>query len=355
MAVDLETFMEWANDRFGPENIKIKNTAHGTEVCTHSFYAHRKGIEDYKFHLWMNPTGGKSKHPEKGSFRCWKTDAMGSLVHLVAEVDGIPYEEAEEKICGLTSLRSLEQRVHALFGHKEEMAAVQAKEEPATPKVIELPDSTYEIEKMGQSHFMRIRARQYLASRKLPTDGLHVCIGGDYKNRIIIPYYNWDGDLIWYNARLMSDKNDVLRYMKCKAEGLSQEDVLFMTEWPRAGSKIYIMEGEFDALTMKICGLVGCAVGGKFMSDTQIEMIRQYEPVLAFDADDSGMEALINIGRTLLEKGFERVWYVRPPKAYKDWNKLLVQKDAEIIKWYVNKYQKPFTPDTPDILLSMRL
>lgn len=355
MAVDFETFMEWATDRFGAENLKIKHTAHGTEIMTHSFYAHRKGIEDHKFHLWMNPSGGKSKHPEKGSFRCWKTDTMGSLVNLVADWDGISYEEAEEQICGITSLRALEQKVHEMFGHKEEMAEIAEKQAPPPKKLVELPPFTYEIKTMPKTHFMRLKAEAYLAHRKLGTDGLYVCCNGDYKNRIVIPYLNWDGDLIWYNARLMSDKKDVLRYMKCKAEGLTQEDVLFMTDWPKAGTKIYIMEGELDALTMKLCGLVGCAVGGKFMSDTQVEMIRQYEPVLAFDADDSGLEALISVGTTLLEKGFEKVSYVRPPVAYKDWNKLLVQKDAAIIRWYVQKYEKPFTPDTPDILLSKRL
>jgi DNA primase len=157
----------------------------------------------------------------------------------------------------------------------------------------------------------------------------------------------------------MYDKKGALRYMKAK--NVPQDDVLFMTEWPRAGTKIYIMEGEFDALSLRQAGLVACALGGKSISDTQIEMIRQYEPVLAFDADegefkeDTGLQALINVGMTLLERGFHKVSYVRPPKVYKDWNKLLVERNAPTIKAYVERFEKPFTTSTPDLLLAAKL
>lgn len=362
MAVDYETFLQWAKDRFGADAIKIKNTSHGIEILTHSFYAHQKGIEDYTYNLWMCPSGGKSKHPEQGSFRCWKTDTMGSLVRLVADYDCIPFEDAEAFIGSSGSLRELERRVHEFFGHKEQVAEMDKATEIEMPKGVVLPDSTYNIDSLPSNNFMKKKAVNYLKERKLSTTGLHVCVAGDYKNRIVIPYFDKEGNLIWYNARLMSDKKGVIKYMKCKSDGLkiTQEDVLYMTSWPEAGSKIYIMEGEFDAKSISMAGLVGCAIGGKFMSETQIEMIRQYEPVLAFDADagfkkDAGLQALIEVGRSLLEKGFPKINYVRPPKAFKDWNKLLVEKNAKTIYDYIKHYEKPFTSFTPTILLSQNI
>lgn len=355
MAVDFDLFQEWAIDHFGEANIKIRNTAHGVEICTHSPWSEAKiGKVDNKFHLWMSPSGGKSAHPEHGSFRCWLTDRMGSLVRLVAETDRISFEEAEDRICGASSLRALEQRVHEFFGHKEEVEAMSEAVE-VKPTTVELPPFAFLIDKMAPTHFMRSKARQYLSKRKIPTEGLYVCVAGDYVNRIVVPYYNADGELIYYNARLMSDKKDVLRYMKCPAEIVAQENVLYMTEWPKPGSKVYTMEGEFDAKTMQISGLVGCACGGKFMSDAQIELIRGYEPVLAFDADGAGLKAMIDTGMALLEKGFPKVSFVRPPAVYKDWNKLLVERNAETIRAYINRYEKPFTADTPALLLSNRL
>lgn len=357
MAVCFDSFMEWATDRFGAENIKLKNTPHGTEVCTHSYFAERKGIEDNKYHLWMNPSGGKGKRqPGKGSYRCWKTDAMGTLVQLVAEYDSIDYDEAEELICGATSLRSLEKKLEEFFSPKVEAAV----EIPETPRQrLELPDWSFLITGMSDSHHMKRLATEYLAKRGLPPDGLYVCTNGDHKNRIVIPYYGKAGELIWFNARAMQDGKNVLRYMKCRAEGLSQDDVLYMTSWPEPGTKVYIMEGEIDALSVARAGLVGCAVGGKSLSDTQAEMLRSYQPVLAFDADsgveDHGLNAMIRIGRDLLGRGISCVRYVRPPRALKDWNKMLSQHGAKLLGDYVAKFEKPFTEDTPAVLLSRQI
>ena len=120
MAVDFDTFLEWANDRFGVFNVKVRHTRHGTEICTHSPWSEERiGKTDKKFKLWMNTEGGKDHVPE-GAYRCWLTDESGTLVDLMSKWDGIPYEEAEEILCGVSSLRTLEQKVHEFFGFHEE-------------------------------------------------------------------------------------------------------------------------------------------------------------------------------------------------------------------------------------------
>lgn len=350
--VDFDVFYDWCKDRFGESNLKIRNTAHGVEICTHSYFAQRKGIDDNKFHLWMNPSGGKSKHPETGSYRCWKTDEMGSLVSLVARFDGIDYDDAEELICGSTSLRILEQRVNEFFGLKEEDPFEQAPQ--PEPTEMQFPDYTFYIDKMSDVNFWKIRATTYLSERKILTEGLYICTEDpEYGNRIIIPWYDKDEKLVFWNARTMNKSSKVIRYLKPKKA--DQDSVLFMTEWPAAGQKIYIMEGEFDAISLQLAGLYGCACGGKHLSDTQIEMIRCFEPVLVFDADESGLKALIDVGNSLLERGFPKVSYVRPPTAYKDWNKLLQCRDAETVKMYINKFEKPFTTITEDMLKAKHL
>ncbi len=352
MAVDFDLFYDWAVDRFGETNLKLRHTAHGDEITTHSFFAlDQLGKDDRKFHLWMNTEGGK-KNIEGGAYRCWLTDEMGSLISLVSKVDGITYEEAEETITGTTSLRNLEKKVDEFFGHKSEVDDMNIAD-VIEAEEIEWPDFCFEIDKMSPSNYWRVRARRYLAERKIPTEGLWVCIGGDFENRIMIPYYDRDGKMVFYNGRTMSPNKKVLRYMKI-VEG-DQDSVLYMTSWPAPGSKIYVMEGELDAKSLALCDLVGCACGGKYLSDTQTELIRGYRPVLVFDADESGLEALINVGVALMERGLTGLRYVRPPKAYKDWNKLLVQRNTQTVKAYIERFEKPFTAMTGDLLLSNRL
>ena len=352
MAVDHNMFLDWAVDRFGEANVRVKHTAHGVEIETHSFFAlEQLGKDDRKYHLWMNTEGGK-KQIEGGVFRCWLTNEMGSLISLVSKVDGITYEEAEELITGTTSLRNLEKKVDEFFGHKAEVDDMNIAD-VIEAEEIEWPDFCFEIDKMSPSNYWRVRARRYLAERKIPTEGLFVCTGGDFENRIMIPYYDRDGKMVFFNGRTMSSNKKMLRYMKI-IEG-DQESVLYMTSWPALGSKIYVMEGEFDAITLGLCDFVGCACGGPYLSDTQIELIRGYKPILVFDADEAGLEALVRVGDTLMERGFVGLRYVRPPKVYKDWNKLLVRRNSQTVKAYIDRFEKPYTAMTGDLLLSNRL
>lgn len=349
MSVDYDAFLIWATERFGEENIKLRKD----EICTHSFFARDAGIEDNKYHLWMNPSGGKKELPH-GAYRCWKTDAMGSLVSLVSMLDNIPFDEAEELICDTLSLRALEAKLDAfmenLYGPSLEVSVAEME----SSQQIALPPHTYRITKMTDMSSWKRKATQYLQSRKLPVEPFYVCIDGNYSNRIVIPYYNRDGVLIWYNARTMSKKQSVLKYMKPDLEDdseLTQENVLYFPKWPRKGQKVYITEGEFDAYSLFLSELIGGACGGKFLSETQINMLRDYTVVLVFDGDKWGKGAVIDNGEQLLQQGFQPR-YVRPPAAYKDWNKLLEKKGPEAIRAYIERYEKPYTQDTRAILLA---
>lgn len=351
MAVDYDAFLTWAEDKFGRENIKIRSS-NGGEICTHSFFAHQAGIEDWKYHLWMNPSGGKNqlKH---GAYRCWKTDKKGSLVALVAMLDHISFEEAEAQLCGESSLRALERRCHEFFGAKDAYADVP-EVAPAPKPDVEFPEHTMFLKDMTPGSFKRLDAEKYLRERKLPLDKYALCLGDkDFENRIIIPYYDRDGKLIYYNARTMSKKKNILRYRKC--DGVEQDTVLYFPKWPEPGDRIYLMEGEFDADSVALAGFFGCGCGGKFLSEGQIEMLRPFQVTLAFDADKWGLEAMNRIGMQLLEKGFSGLKYVRPPKVYKDWNKLLQERNSPVVRAYIERFEKPYSAATADLLKSRDL
>lgn len=356
MAVDYDNFYEWAKGYFGAQNLKIRKTAHGVEICAPSFFAIQQGIEEHGHHLWMNTEGGKKKI-EGGAYRCWKTDAQGSLISLVADCDGVSYDEAEEALTGTSSFRSLEQKVHEFFGFVDNTQPAPpkiVKEEEEEPEGVQFPDYTFLIDRMDHRSHWRIRARRYLSDRKIPSTGLFVCTEDkEYGNRIIIPWYDRDHNLIFWNGRTMSDNKKILRYTKPKRG--DQEHALFMTDWPEPGTKVYLMEGEFDAITLGMADFTACACGGKSLSDAQINMLRGYQIVLAFDADESGKSALVEIGNALLERGFSQTKWVRPPVFYKDWNKLLQERNIQTVKAYVERFEKPYTTTTADDLLANRI
>lgn len=334
--VDFESFVDWCELHF-PGEVVVK----GKEVRINSVFA----PEDNKQHLWCNPYGGKH-HREHGVYHCFKTEKKGTLIGLVMEVDNCSYEEAKELLSGNTPLRILEEELDKFFQNKEE-------EKESQEIKIKLPEYTYLINTLPRSSLLRMEAEDYLSKRKLPTDGLYVnSQHDDYKNRIIIPYYDAKGKLIYFNGRAMVDRDNVLRYRGPEKEiGIGKGDVIYATSWPIKGSKVYLTEGELDALTLKICGFNGMACGGKALSDAQVEYIRNYKVCLALDEDEAGFSGILEMSQKLTLAQVNNVTFVRPPVGLKDWNKMLVKFNPEIIVAWIEKYEKAIDEFTTMTLL----
>ena len=334
MSIDFDLFLNWAEARF--KDVVVK----GNEIKINSIFC-----EDYKHHLWCNPSGGKN-HLPYGVFHCWKTDTKGSLPSLIMKVDNCSFEDALEILDSTnTRLEDLEKKVAEIFEKKPKQNFLEIEKSK-----IDFPKGAYFLDDLPSVNYYRKNAEDYIKKRKISPKGLLVCTEGDYKNRIIIPYYNRSSELIYYNGRSLSENNS-LRYLgPPKSLGVGKGDVLFVPEWPTEGEKLYLTEGEFDALSLRQCGLYSAAFGGKALSDAQVEILKPYIPVLCLDADKAGADALLVMGDFLLKKGFSDVYFVRAPKEYKDWNGMLQNSGEKLIRFYINSNEKRY-----DFLKSIEL
>ena len=337
MSVDFDLFLNWAESRFDSAVVS------GDEIKLNSIFCH-----DVKHHLWCNPSGGKNNLPY-GVFHCWKTDKKGSLITLVMLVDKCSFDEALETLEKTNSnLEDLEKRVDELFNKKQEETYLVVKEK------IALPYGTYKFEDLPSYNKIRSKAELYLKNRKINLNKVLVCVSGEYRNRVVIPYYDKEDNLIYYNTRSLSDFG--LRYLgPPKKIGVGKGDVLFVPEWKPSGEKIYLCEGEFDALSLSQAGHNSAAFGGKNLSEEQIKIIEDYIPVLCLDADSAGGDALIKMGEKLLEKGFKEIYYVRAPKQFKDWNSMLINSGEKIIKFYIKLNEKRFDFTTNTLLNGLKI
>jgi len=316
MLVDFDTFLGWAEARFGDALVA------GKEIKVNSIFT-----DDHKHHLWCCP--------EKGVFHCWKTDEKGSLTKLVAVVDGCSFSEAAERIGArhTNSVRIMEERLREIHGQPKS----------STGKMV-LPPSTFRIASLSSDNHYRRNAEAYIKSRKLPLGNLMVCIAGEYKDRIVIPYYDQDGNLVYWNSRDLTGKH-YLRYRGPKKEdvGTGKEDVLWMDGWPKPKTKIYLTEGEFDAMSLNLTSLTAAACGGKSVSEKQLEMLKHNKIAIAFDADKSGAGALHKLG-TICEHAQNdmEVTFIRPPTNYKDWNEMLVDAGPRVMAMYIQQNERVF-------------
>jgi DNA primase len=348
MKISPEIFIVWCESRF--EDVLIQ----GNEVRLNTVFPTPSGREDRDHSLWCNPSGGK-QHIDCGIFHCFKSDQHGSLISLIQVVDNCDYETALETLGGENAaLKDLERKLKEFFDKKSQPKE-EEDEEPVT--ALALPPYTSLISDLSAFNFHRVHAEVYLFNRKLPVDGLMICTGGgQFRQRIIIPYYDQTGELIYFNGRYIGNLPNVGKYKgPNKNLGIGKSDVLYLPFWPSQESKIYLTEGEFDALSIYYSGknteheLYAGAFGGKSLSEKQVEMIRHYRPVLCLDTDRAGKEGLTKMAQILRSKGLTPT-FVRPPKIYKDWNAMLQKVGSEGLVYYILKNEKPL-----DDLALMRL
>lgn len=333
-AVDFDIFLTWVEEHF--DVVKVK----GKRVRINSIFCEHLG-GDEKQHLWCRPY--------TGHYHCYKSGKKGTLYELVMAVEKCAYDQAVDILGGDQTLRYLEAKLEAFLNGEG------ANTQPVKPR-LELPPYTFPIKDLLPQY--KEPVEKYLQSRKIPIHGLYYCIQGDFYGRIVIPYYNSDGELIYFNARALK-KEVKLRYRGPEAgTGFKKEEVVWMSFFPKKGAKIYLTEGEFDAMTLNLMGFHGCATGGKDVGQLQINMIRDYEVCLAFDTDPSGREAFRQLGWNLYQSGVKRVSFIRPPEPYKDWNEMYAGNpdkgkpalDEKIIRAYIFKNEKPFNEFTSSLL-----
>ncbi len=331
--IDFDCFWEWAVKRFGDDNV-IRN---GDEVRINSPFVPEYDPDD-GHHLWCNP--------DKNAYHCFKSNEHGNLRQLVSQMEGCPFYDVDD-ILGINEIRNLEKKLAEFFAEKKE-----SKKKVLPVEGLELPPEAFKIVNLPADNRFRKKAEEYLAKRKIPVDDFFVCVGGKYANRILIPYYDKDGKLFYYNTRDISNKSS-LRYLGPPKEvGIGKSDVIWIKSWPAVGSKVYLCEGEFDAASLWEAEFYGAACGGKTLSDKQGLLLQDYGVVICFDLDKYGQEALHKIGRFIRSNsGYARkIGYVKPAQGFKDWNDMLVKLGKGALHLYIQKYEKPITANDIDIM-----
>jgi hypothetical protein len=153
-------------------------------------------------------------------------------------------------------------------------------------------------------------------------------------NQLVIPWYNDDGDIIYYQKRNMY-KNPSMKYLFPKnmfkpIAGLDNIDISF--------KYIICFEGFFDSIFVKN----GVCIGGKNLTNNQKKLIKDRYPyhkiVLAFDNDSAGMNAMLKEYNESSSNVSFLYWFDK--SEFKDINDHIINTNDNIF-------------DTPDKLLPM--
>lgn len=318
MEINEENFASWITNRF-PECI-VSNG----QFRVNSFFSEKP---DKEKKLYCTPS--------INSYHCFKTDESGNLLKFISIVDKISFAQAA-RLMNITIENQFEDCMEEFFQEK------YSKEDPKIiPHSINLPPYSCLISELSVLSPNRKKTLDYLNNRKIPIDGLYFCSDGEYKNRIIIPYYGFKKEIQYWNARDITGKAYVKYKVPKKEEyKVGKEDVIYFYRKPKT-KEIYITEGEFDSISLCLSGLDSAAIGGKELFPKQLEVLLNYKIILAFDGDNPGVEALNKFRSQLTRFGVD-VESIVPPNGYKDWNELFIKVGPEKVRTYIEKHKKPF-------------
>lgn len=189
-------------------------------------------------------------------------------------------------------------------------------------------------------------ALKYLKSRNLfkavnKPDAMYISLKDfNHRNRLVIPFKDVNGKIIFYQSRKIFEWDDRIRYSSKKGADKSLFNIHKVD--PEYGDTIYVFEGPLDACFVKNgVGVAGITEGSHFYNEKQQSQLAQFKffkTVWCLDSqylDNASKEKsleLLNAGESVF------IWPAVDGKRYKDFNEMCVDKDLyEVPHDYIKK------------------
>jgi len=171
---------------------------------------------------------------EKGKYKCWVCDTAGNIRKLVRKKGTF---EAFQKWKMLDGEVDLNTNLDDLFLDKEE----------SIEEIFSLPEKFVSL--TGLEHSLaHTKPLNYLKKRGLTQQDIlywkvGFCFDGEYKNRVVFPSFNSNGDLNYFVGRTITGE----KFNKFKMPPASK-DIVFNELYLDFDSDIILTEGIFDAI-----------------------------------------------------------------------------------------------------------
>jgi DNA primase len=226
---------------------------------------------------------------DKNVYKCWVCDYRGRNIRRVVRrfASFVQLQKWDQ----ITNRSDLE-RFADLFNYSGDREA--------SPKV-ELPEEfislcSNKIPATG-TYAMKYLQKRGVTKADILKWKIGYCFGGEYRNRIIVPSFDSDGDVSYFIARSYS--GDSYKYKNPKAS----KDITFNELYIDWNKDLVLVEGVFDAL---VAGNAVPILGSTLRTGSRLlrEIVRNDTPIyIALDPDAAAKER--KIIKTLLEYDVE--------------------------------------------------
>ena len=224
---------------------------------------------------------------DKSVFKCWVCDTKGGISYLVKRFGSHDDRHQWELLNQEIDMSSVEMMFEAREDIKEQ--------------VVELPKEYFCLARKDAPYSSK-EARAYLMGRGLSTEDIlyykiGYCDSGKYRNRIIIPSFDENGNCNYFSARTY--KSDWLKYKNPPAtKNIIFNDLLI--DWD---DSITLVEGAFDAIKIKNSIPI---LGSTLNENTKLfKKIVDKQPKVYLGLDKDALNKSLQMIFSMLEYGIE--------------------------------------------------
>lgn len=262
-----------------------------------------------------------SYHSEKHIFHCWKCKYKGFVKRIIED-----YGSKEDLDI-----------INLIFPKSQKVSSKQPQE--VIKKTFdddvtcELPDGFHPLVKRRSTSFYK-KAVAYLAGRKVGWDliekyNIGYTEDGSRKFRIIIPSYNTNGKINYYEAR--SYINSV-KPTYLKPDSPDKKDIIFNVKNINFNLPVYLVEGVFDMFPL----INAVPMLGKSISEYLVSKLVEHNSKVIICLDEDAKKDAYELYAKLEGLGLD-VWYV---EVKDDIAKIYQQKGREGVLETISKLKK---------------
>lgn len=245
-------------------------------------------------HSYTNVLKGSLYKTNKNNwaYNCWRStcschDNGKSAMEWLKDIDPFLFEECRKEIYEKTVKQDTPKQNYKKIVNDKLKEQRQLEElEKERNLAAEKKATTYFRPLCIDSELSR-KAIQYCESRKIDKkyyENFSVAIDGKYKGRLIIPVFNRDGDVIFWQGRLLEKKDGEAKYLNPK---LNRDSLLFGIERMDIEKPVIVFEGPIDSLFVEN----GVATMGVSIPLNIRELLKELDRVFyVFDNDDAGRD-----------------------------------------------------------------
>jgi DNA primase len=249
-------------------------------------------------------------YPESNSFYCFNCTQNWSAYAWIQENSGMTWEEVNAEAFSGNFSRDLTQEISKKRFVQREMSVLPYDS-------INLNDDQQKCFYGTNQYFQK--ALEYIEERKLNTavnknPAYYISLKDNFhKNRLCIPYYDFDKKIVFYQTRALDDSQP--RYL---GKSGADKTVFGIERAEPSIDSLFLFEGALDAIMVRN----GVAVAGLTLTETQEKQLARFpfhDKIWVLDNPKMDETAKINIIKLLERKEKVFKWPDKPYKDFNDW------------------------------------